>query len=199
MTTLNMKKQLVEVPLGEAGLDYVRSALQGDTTFSREVLRAGFSDGCASALVPVGTALPRALAFDQGGFVSASAAENWLVQHVVSLCRSIPDSVVLFEDKWGGRKGEDAVMAGNETKFFHDQFVNYFVEGRKANNTSVAEALGTPASFLLLGAFIRYPLTEAQLPADLTVDDSVLHELAANTVELYVSAYDRESYVIWRK
>jgi hypothetical protein len=92
-----------------------------------------------------------------------------------------------------------AVMAGAEPKFFHNKFVNYFVESRKANEASVAEAVGAVASFLLVGAFVHYPLTAAQLPADLTVGDTLLRDLAANTTELYVSAYDRESYVIWRR
>lgn len=198
-TASNTRRQLVELPLGQAGLDHVRWALQGETTFSQEVLRTAFVGGAVSALVPAGTTLTRALAFEHGGLITTRGARDWFVQHIVQLCQTTPDSVVLFEDKWGGRKDEKAVMAGTEPKFFHDKFVNYFVEGRKANAASIAEALGAVASFLLVGAFTCYPLTAAQLPAALTVDDGVLRDLAANTTELYVSAYDRESYVIWRK
>src|SRR5262249_13814010 len=152
-----------------------------------------------SALVPVGTTLNRALEFEHGGLISARGVRDWIVQHIVHLCQTTPDSTVLFEDKWGGRKGEKAVMAGTETQSFHDKVVNYFVEGRKANAASVAKAASAAASFLLVGAFTRYPLAAAQLPTDLTIDDAVMRDLAANTVELYVSSYDRESYLIWRK
>lgn len=190
---------LTELELGQAGFDYIRHHFERGTSFCQEVLHSSFTGGKVFALVPEGTTLARALQFDWGGFTSTRPPDAWLRNRMIALCSADPNSVIIFEDAWAGRKGDKAVMAGAEPKFFHQEFVSYFIEGAKASNSTIEQAMRAVSSFLFVAALVRYPFSAEQLSADLTIDDKLMHELASNVHELYVSAYDRESYIVWQK
>lgn len=190
---------LTEVELGQAGFDYIRHHFERGTSFCQEVLRSAFTGGKVFALVPEGTTLARALQFDWGGLTSTRPPDAWIRNRMMALCSADPNSVLIFEDAWAGRKGDKAVMEGTHPKFFHHEFVSYVVKGGEASDETIDQAMQTVSSFLSVAAYVRYPLAAEKLPADLTIDDQLMHELAANTQELYVSAFDRESYIISTK
>jgi hypothetical protein len=193
MTTLK------ELPLGEDGVRYVRSCLEDGTSLSQEILRQAFTGGTACALVPEGVGLTRAKDFDTGGLMSRGDMQDWLVDHLLALCRAEPESTIVFEDPWGGRRGDPAVMAGRESKFFHGSFVYYFVEARAATDHAIRKAMNAVASYLFIAALARFPLTSAKLPDDRSVGDAVVRALAESTQEVFVEAYDQEGLVIWER
>jgi hypothetical protein len=196
---MTFKPPLTELELGQPGFVYIRRHFERGTSFCQEVLRSAFTDGKVFALVPEVTNLARALQFDWGGLMATRPPDAWLRSRMITLCRANPNGVLIFEDAWAGRKGDRAVMAGAEPKFFHQEFVSYFIEGAKASDSTIEQAMRAVSSFLFVAAFVRYPFSAEQLSADLTIDDKLMHELASNVQELYVSAYDRESYIVWQK
>jgi hypothetical protein len=200
MTTDAALTKLVELPLGQAGLDYVRVNMGGETSFCREMLPLAMKGRNVFAVVPEGTDMARAMQFDRGGLVRTRFTDHWLAERMLSACRSHPEGLLVFDEPWGGRKGDPAAMRRDDPKFFHDRFVYHFVEAKTASPTLVDKAMRAPGGFLFIAAFSLYPFAASTLPADLTVqDDQIMRDIAAQTQELYISAYDHESYVVWQR
>jgi len=193
-----MPVKRLELPLGEDGIAYVRHALEMGTSLSKQVLATAFSGGAAYASVPEGNDLARAKRFEWGGLKNVSGTWAWLQAQVKEWCATDPRSAFVVEDPWGGRYGESGVMRGTEKKFFHGEFVYYFVEHADLSDKAIEETAQAPG-FLFIGFFSRYPLSSASLPPDLKVGDALIRDLAENTRQIVVGAYDQEGWVVWQR
>ncbi|HVA13443.1 MAG TPA: hypothetical protein VNF99_09355 [Stellaceae bacterium] len=192
--------KLVELPLGQVGLNYVRSSLESETSFCREMLPFVMKRGTVFAVIPEGTSASRAMQFDTGGLVRTRFTDRWLVERMLSACRAHPEGVLVFDQPWGRRKRDRVVTAQKAPEFFHDDFVYHFVEAKDADEARIDTAMSSIGGFLFVAAFSLYPFVASKLPADLTVqDDQAIRNIVAQTQEVYISAYDHESYVVWRK
>src|SRR5579863_5216987 len=109
-TTSTLQTKLFELPLGQAGLDYVRANLKNETTFCQKVTPIAAEGGSVYAVVPEGTDLARALQFDYGGLVGTRWTNRWLLDHMLAVCKAQAQGVLIFDEPWGGRKGDPAVM-----------------------------------------------------------------------------------------
>lgn len=199
-TTANAAIKLIELPLGGPGIDYVRSSLRQETSFCRAVAPLVVKSGQVCGLVPEGTTAARAVEFDRGGLVGTRSTDRWLVEHMLSVCHAKPEGLLIFDEPWGGRKGDPAVMGRRGQRLFHEKFVYHYVEANTANRQLVEDAMKSPGGFLFVAAFSLYTLAASALSSDLTIrDDQVMRNIAVRTEELYISAYDRESFVVWRK
>ena len=187
----------IELPLGEAGMAYVRHALEMGAGLSKQVLATAFSGGAVFAAVPEGTSIERAKQFEAGGFY-CWGTWAWLQAQVKALCAADPQSTFVVEDPWGGNYGDAAVMRGTEKKFFDGKFVDYFVERADLSDRAIEETTRAPG-FLFIGFFSRYPLSSAMLPPDLKAGDKLIRQLAENTQQIFVGAYDGEGWVVWRR
>ena len=199
MTTASKTVALKELPLGQAGLDFVRSNIENETSFLRDVLRYSFHGGSAFAVVPETVDLKRALDFDPAFGISTKWPDAWLINRMIARCRANPQSVLVFDEPWGGRRGDPAVMRRTAPRFFHGNFVDHFVTADNASAQTIDTAMRAGGGFLFIAAFVEYPFTAGEMDADGAIDDALMQKLAENVRELYVSAYDQEGYVVWQR
>lgn len=199
MVTPSKTEALIELPLGEPGLAYVSRSLENETSFVQNVRRLSFHGGSVFGVVPEGTDLKRAQDFWVALGISMRGPKTWLTNRMIARCRANPRSVIVFDEPWGGRRNSPEVGRRTEPKFFHRSFVNHFVTADKVSAQTIDAAMRANASFLLIAAFVEYPFTADMLDADGAIDDHLMQKLAENVREIYVSAYDLDSYVVWQR
>jgi hypothetical protein len=209
-----MRLPLVELDLGQEGLDFVRHRLEGGRTLSRHLRSEDLSTGEVVTHLPEGTSFAEAKQFEYGGKLPTPPRETWtkteggiviptpnLREHLVGLITrylSRSGNVCLLEnamasrgDRWLQRSEVDAVFLGNEV---------YHLLTKSATSAAVDAAVRssyTPNMFV--GALSSVSGRE-QFPIDrgeLTVD--LVREVARHASMICVAAYDAEGYVLWRR
>jgi len=189
---------LTEVPLGPSGLRYVESCLKHGSGLCSKLLEVVASGGTVFTPVPDGTSLTRAEAFEVGGLMFRQDMKTWLVKHLDGLRSQAPEGCVIFQDVWA--KSSDPVIKVSESEsFFYDSGVYYFVDAAHLDARRVEKAVNDVTSYLLVGVFTGSPVVSSGLPANRDVDEASIDDLAQNTIEIFVSAYDQEGIVVWRR
>ncbi|HEX9132967.1 MAG TPA: hypothetical protein VF844_11805 [Ktedonobacteraceae bacterium] len=193
----NLKK----LPLGQDGIKFVESRLvSGGKGICLKLLNLPLSEGTVYAVVPEDTSLDRAKQFETGGLAQWIYGDAWLAKHVISLYSDNMDGTLIFHDVWGASPTDSGFRKKRKSEMFFNQTdVYHFVEAGYINSDIVIRTMREIASFLLIGAFINFPIVASELPADGFVDDSLIDELVRNTQEIYVSAYDQEGFVVWQR
>lgn len=199
MATPSKTEALIELPLGEPGLAYVSRCLENETSFVQDMRRLSFHGGSVFGVVPEGTDLKRAQDFWAALGISMRGPNIWLTDRMIARCRANPQSVIVFDDPWGERRDSPPAAWLTAPKFFHRNFVDYFVTADSAGEQTVDAAMRAIGGFLFIAAFVEYPLTADMLDADGAIDDQLMQKLAESVREIYVSAYDHDSYVVWQR
>jgi hypothetical protein len=190
--------KLKEVGLGQAGIDYLLEWLKGAGGLSTALAKAVNDGGTVFAPVPDDVTLDRAKQFNAGGLMRDFYASAWFASHLSSLCRSNPGSVVIFQDSWV-EPNFPAVAKSNLNKFFHGSTVYYFLDCKSINASSLDQAIHTMSSFLFIAAFVEFPLSAQDIPADRYVSDQLVGRLAQSTQEVFVGAFNQEGLVVWNR
>ena len=83
---------------------------------------------------------------------------------------------------------------------FSADIVYYVVTLEDASRQAIIEALHDPASFLVVAAFSRFelPPRKSKEPGNCR-QEAIIEELAKDALEIYVSAYDQEGFVMWQR
>ncbi|MDE2166537.1 MAG: hypothetical protein KGJ66_09400 [Alphaproteobacteria bacterium] len=199
MTSSSKTMALVELPLGQPGMAYVSRCLENETSFLQDVRRLSFHGGSVFGVVPEGTDLKRAVDFEPSLDIGMKGPNDWLTNRMIARCRANPQSVIVFDEPWGGRRNSPEVARRTAPKFFHRNFVYHFVAADQASAPTIDAAMRAGGGFLFIAAFVDYPFTADQIDAEGAIDDRLMQTLAANVREIYVSAYDHDSYVVWQR
>lgn len=196
-----MMTTLEQLPLGQDGLQYMLSSLEGARRFPT-ALRAEITASTAAASnvfapVPRGTALSRATDFDTGGLMHGGAMQ-WLSGRVSMLCKAHGSGTYIAHD---GVQSPTDPHVHKETVdcFFYDDLVQYFVGCANLNPMSVQAVFRAVASFHFIAAFTTYRFSPWDVPADHWVDDALIARLAAGVQAVFIGAYDQESFVVWQR
>jgi hypothetical protein len=196
-----MMTTLEELSLGPEGLQYVLSSLNGARRFAdaltAEITASPAAANSVFAPVPRGTALARATNFDTGGLMYGGA-KQWLADRLSMLCKAHDGGTFIALDTVQS-PSDPHVHEGTVDKFFYDGLVQYFVGCANLNAASVDGVFRSVASFHFIAAFTTCPVSTADLPADLVVDDRLIARLAAGVQAVIIGAYDQESFVVWQR
>jgi hypothetical protein len=187
---------LIELDIGNAGIYYVRGRLRDGTGLCQKALQLPLESGSAFAVVPRYTSATRAKRFDAGGLQVWGDSIDWLVRHTKALWRENPTGTLVLQDVWGQSPADAVATVDLSNKFLDETSVYYFGETPDQDLVSVERKI---ASFLLVGAFTRIAVREANLPTDRMLDSNAIDLIARSIEEIFVSAYDREGLVVWRR
>jgi hypothetical protein len=191
-------RTMTEFRLGQDGVDYVRSCLSQGSDLCAKLLELTFADGEAFAPVPDDISPKRAKQFDVGGLVSRRETLDWLTAHLRHLFHDYAAGTFVLQDVWA--KPEDVTKKSTGTKrFFHDDNTYYFLDRDELTAENVAQTLRAAQSYLTIAVFagFQFPLQHA-IPCG-HVNGELITDLARATREIFVSAYDQEGLVVWRK
>lgn len=191
-------RRLTEVSLGVDGIVYVESSLRAGTGLCARVLQLPISQGEAFAALPEHTDLERAKGFQVGGLLTRRETDAWFSEHVRAFWENGRPGTLVLQDIWA-KPGDPAVQAPLVKRFYQDSGVYYFVEREDADLYSIRRALRAVVSYLLIGVFTRFSVRYAELPPNRAVGADLIEEIGRATQEVFVSAYDQEGFVVWRR
>lgn len=191
-------KQLKQQSLGESGIAFLSDKLKG-TGMIGKLPDLLLEEGLCFAVVPQAISAERARQFDVGGLMDMSEGQNWLASHALSVLSRRQEGTLIFQDVWGARSYDPGVRTKTSKMFFNQSDVYYFVEAKNANEHSILAAMREIRGFLLVGVFTEKQVVADQLPADGLVADDFIDAITRMTSEIYLSAYDQESFVVWKR
>ncbi len=149
------------------------------------------------ALVPRGTSLERALRFEAGGLISGAQATAWLVERLNALSKRLGNGSFVTHDVWVAPHLQGLAAANLRAHYLPIQGQSYFwTGGPKFGVDQVMGALNAPASFFTISAFCKTNLHEHLANTSTFLEAEMHSEILASTVELYVSAFDQESFLV---
>jgi hypothetical protein len=187
-----------EIRLGQEGIEYVRSCLRQGSDLCTKILELTLVDGEAFAPVPDDISLKRLKQFNVGGLLSRKEMVDWLTRHLKGLFHNNATGTFVLQDVWA--KPEDvAGVTSGARKFFHEENVYYFLGHGDLKQHHIAETLREVRSYLIVAIFARLELPLHQIIPGGRVSNGLITDLAKATREVFVSAYDQEGLVVWRK
>jgi hypothetical protein len=189
---------LIEIPLGSEGAEYLRSCLSQGEGLCASVLKLVADKGTTIALVPAGTSEARTKEMRTGGLMSRGDMKTWLASHVFRKLSSNPQTSFIVQDIWA-KPSDKYVLSRKEQKFFSAPTGVYYVFNGADVPASIAESVDVVESYLFVAVLTQWTPDIDKLAPDQMVDNAVIENIAANAREIFVSAYDQEGLIIWRK
>src|SRR3981081_1747977 len=144
--------KLKEIPLGEAGIAYVKSCLQQGTGLCAKIIERSFLDGAAFAPPPEGVSLERAKKFEVGGLTSRRDTIPWLVDHVQDSVGGDSEGTMIFQDIWA-KPTDPGIRHSTSNHFFQDSNVYFYLAKNEIDRYSLTEVLRTMKSFLFVAMY----------------------------------------------
>lgn len=188
---------LKQINLGEEGLEFVASSLRGETGLCSKISVKLERGGEVFAPLPAGTPRERALQFKAGGLMSWRETCVWFEHELEQLSGRTDNGSLVFQDVWFGP--QDPVRGGYGGVFFDRSNVYYVLGPHEINAAKISRTMLRLHSFLLIAVFCAFSFPAADVPAPRILDDTMIDEMARTAQEVFVSAYDREGLVVWRR
>lgn len=191
---------LKALPLGEDGLRYILSSLNGAgrlaDSLAAEIGTVRAAADNVFALLPPTATLARAKEFDTGESMQGGWA--WFADRAAGLCKAYGCGTIFTIDTVTGPFDPGFVESAVD-KFVYDGRVQFSLSCADLTAGSFDEFVRAVACFHYIAAFTTYPLSMGEVPTDHVVDDELVARLAAGVKAVFIGAYDRESFVVWTK
>lgn len=189
---------LKEISLGEEGKEYISSWFRGGLGLSSKIPRQLEQGGDVFAPLPAETSRERALQFETGGLTSWRETCAWFERELERLSGLAKDGSLVFQNVWA--KPQDPILKEYDHVFFDRSSSVYYVLGHHdINAASISTTMRQVYSFLFVAVFCNFSFSVADVPTTRILDETIIDGMAANAQEVFVSAYDREGLVVWRK
>jgi len=188
-------KPLEAIPVGDAGRLFVTSMLDGMPGLCSEMIQSVQQTGAAYGIVPEGTSVSQAQQFYTGHLITGQSRSQWLTRHVRNKTLEGKRGMILIQDLFCGP--DDHNKHPPQTNSFLSLGQFYFWEefGPK-QLPDLQLLLDQPTIPDGLAAFL---VEDPELSASLLAGQTSLGYAAELITEIYVPAYDDESFVMWRR
>ena len=208
-----MNHQIREVPLGAAGLAYLRESLGDSKQLARSLLGClNLEQGTARTFLPLESSDQHIYDFRRGGKVMgpasplSSSSQGRGITRIFNMDSVLVDIIQTHLDSgWNSFCLVEAPLAHADdpkstegTVLVHDDSVFYLLEPDKTNQAAIQQTLRVASSIWppTVGALGRGARRTAHLEI---VDIKALEEFAEKTESIFVSAYDGEGFVLWSR
>jgi hypothetical protein len=127
-------------------------------------------------------------------------SDDWLAKNLEKLCISGEEGALIVQDIWitmSDLKQSEVSKHALAPDYFAYQNNPYYFVLCGATSEEVEALLKESMSFVLVCVFCRMNLSH--LVPGCEVDDGFIADISRTTEEIYVSAYDQEGLVIWRR
>jgi hypothetical protein len=190
---------LVEVAVGQEGVEYLRSILKQGMGMCLHLLKLPLANGETFSPIPASASTERAIKFNSGGVTTMRDTRRWLGIHLRSLSDKFPGGTIILQDIWA-KPNDPAVLTARSGSLLTREQVYYYLKASDCDEQLIRTLTEDVTSFLLVGIFTRWPGPRSPLLASgEIIDDSVIEDAAKETEEIFVGAYDQEGAVVWRR
>ena len=211
--------QLQRLELGQKGIDYVRSSLANGNTLSRllletlelekgqvatflpaEIPESAIYEFSAGGKLPISTQSVSIPASDGSALriVSTPTATPELAKHIFQYLQDDDRRVCVFESELA-KASDPGLQAIKEQVLSFGQEVYHSSSHPVVSPDEIESMIANVQSFALVGVLAGAREHAWNNKATSELQQSELQFLASITQEIIVSAYDGESYLIWRK
>ena len=187
--------RIIEMDLGEAGLRFVEKSLTKWGGLAGAAVHLPIRQGRAVALVPEGTSLSQATEFRSGYLGNTSAVDDALVRHILSRC--YPGSSLVVQDCAQSTDSDIIERYADDLKFFYESFVYWFVNINRFDKELIMEPIYSARIYEPLAFYLSCPVDQERF-FNREVSAAVISDFARHIKEIIISAYDKESFVIWQ-
>jgi len=189
---------LIEVAVGEQGVEYLKSILKQGMGMCQHLLKLPLANGVAFSPIPPSASTERAIKFNTGGVTTMRDTHRWLEIHLRSLSEKFPSGTIILQDIWA-KPSDPAVLTARSGSLLTREHVYYYLKASDCGEQLVRTLTEDVTSFFLVGIFTRWPGSHSPIPASgEIIDDSVIEDATKETEEIFVGAYDQEGVVVWR-
>jgi hypothetical protein len=185
---------LSEHDLGSDGVAYLRKYLNWGG-LAEKALTLLLSHGRTFALLPQGTSLERARKFDVGGLSITSASKSYLARRFLGCPPANCEGTLIVQDTVA-QANDLNISKSNEDKFFYENRIYYFLNAADFSEQSIADVIRGSRGFWVVGFLVACRVNREGI-LDQEVGEPTFADLANNIREVFVSAYDGESFVMW--
>lgn len=185
---------MIEYALGEDGHSYLAEALSQCSGAAHNLLRTIANPGRVYAPLPRQTIVGREKQFDIGGLASRSEALDWLFWNLTRK----PAGTFVLQDIWSIPSDIERRKPNYRWYFTDDRNVYYYLNSTQITLGSLLELSKATASFQEVGFFVTGGI-------NLTPEEQSGHRVSFNRIQnwfdlttaVYLSAYDRDSWIVW--
>jgi hypothetical protein len=189
---------LQEINLGEVGQKYVSHWLGGGTGLCPKLAKQLERGEDVFAPMPPQTSRERAMQFGTGGLMSWRETCVWFEREIQHLSARTDRGTLVFQDVWASPR--HPVLGEYQSVFFDQSGAVYYILGPDdINAAAISLTMSQVYSFLLVAVFCNFSFSAADVPATRILDETLIDGMANNAQEVFVSAYDREGLVVWRR
>jgi hypothetical protein len=188
---------LKEMNLGEEGLAFVVSSLTGELGLCSKLAKQLERGGDVFVPLPAETSRQRALQFNAGGLMSMRETYAWFARELERLSGRTEKGSLVFQDVWF--RPDDPVRGGYDGVFFDQSCVYYVLGPHEINAAAVSRTVLRLRTFKLVAVFSNFSFRAADVPPNRVVAETLIDEIAYGAQEVFISAYDEEGLVVWRK
>jgi hypothetical protein len=171
-----------------AARNYLLEVLSGEPGLCAPMRNVVASKGLVYSLVPAGTSGQRAEQFNAGGLTSAAATEESFVQRMIAR-----GGTLIVQDSFAPSSYYDRPIPA-ET-LVRDGVVFLWTRLGPQNSDAIRSCWRLPMSWTYFGFVFHDSSAEQKLDEQ----DTALQDLVDSVIELYVPAYDQESFVHWAR
>ena len=191
------EKSNSRIRVGRDGLLYVKYCLEKWGGLAEKATNLPILEGRAAAILPKDTTLARAILFEIGDINIDGVDTKCLAEHFLNVSKTYKYSSIIIEDTVA-LSTDEAINKIGCKKFFHNIKVYCHITSEQFSVDSISDLLCASRGFVIIGFFIKEHIDDG-LVLNLGVDSDVLCSMGREIQEIFVSAYDGESFVIWSK
>jgi len=206
-----MDNGVVEVDVGKEGFDFVAQRLSSGRGFSQALQRP--PAGRLTAVVGRGTPIEHLTRFWTGGIYDQTSIpatahavpipnfDAELVKTVADRFNSDPGAVFIVEDASSSATdpGFDRVPLPSRVYFCGDDVFHLTFAGATSEEILQILKTGRTSLYFVAGLTWADPALLDSLHRSRVLVPSDLERLAESTTEVFVGAYDGESFLVWRR
>lgn len=184
---------LVETPLGAAGVSFIRDVLDGETGLAGALAQLDFGKGETFAYLPRGMPREEVMAFQHGHLIGFEHAYDWIARR--NFLRSEPNTIIIHDQWMSGSNFQLLKLMPFELRTPAERY--FVLHGRSMTRECLDTACHVPTTNFI-GAAVNLS-GEAVWTLLQAGDPDSLRVIIDNTREIFINAYDEESFVLWTR
>ena len=183
---------LTLIPLPESARAFVADMAEGCGGLCARTVPELMQHGRISAVLPQDAPMSIAERYKTGGVASGNETYRWLTERIERLATDRPGALVI-QDIWMGPNDKGNAWSAETWKSGQEFY--FWSETGEGMDEDVIRCMFSPRSFCWFGFLVA----DSSAANKLKAGNATVDELASSVIEIYVPAYDGESFLIWTR
>ena len=175
---------------------FIRNMIKRETGLAGALNRLNFSKGRSFAYLPVGFDPELTVQFDRDFFLNTPDGKNHLTARYVKLAGQFPSSALFFHDQWMTPDDfKSQALKRFEVRTESEVYCCLPHPDFTADNIAMCLSMMVTTNPACVFAIVTEDDTKRFFQAPF--DESLVETIVDQTLEVFMPAYDRESFVVW--